>query len=536
MPLTDPRPARHALGLAALLLLSLAYGCGHGDGQPFTGIVSGTASYEDRAYDQNGFTGQKSVKPIRFADVEVVRTADGAVLASTATDSAGMFSLTFTNSAAAGVYLRVLSRTANPSMRVAVTDTLDNLYAAAGVPFNERTAMPSTVSLAVPVVTSKNEAIGGAFHIMDRFIDGSEFVRNLSGQIPPLVTGRWEIGIGDGITYYDPGLDQIIVAGGSGLRTGDHDEYDDSVLLHEYGHHIANHFSKDDSPGLAHSLSDTTQDIRLAWSEGWATFFSGAVLANPTYIDTQGDDPPYNLVGIAFDLEASASGSPPMTYTTSEGAVATVLWDIFDQSTAEAFDGIGGQMAAIWDVVANALPAASTVSMEDFWDGWFARGHGLATEMQSVTDDRQMGFTQDPSGTNNAAVCTAPLALDATLNETLYSATPPDVDYVCVNLTQGTSYTIETTDLFNGADTFVQVLNDQLTVITSNDNGTDNTNYSLCQPLGLSCPPNDGTSLASRVTLTPSASGTYFVRITRSADAPPSAGTYGSYTVRFTSP
>lgn len=527
----DPRPAPRALRIAVLALLSVVHGCGDGKGQPFTGIVSGTASYEDRAYDQNGFTGAKSVKPIRFADVEVVRAADGTVLASTATDSTGAFSLTFTNSAGPGIYVRVVSRTANPSVNVAVIDTAGNLYAAAGTSFNERTAIPTTVSLTAPVVTAKNEAAGGPFHIMNTFIDGSEFVQNLSGQVPPLVTARWEIGTGN--TYYDTDLDQINVAGGSGLQTGDHDEYDDAVLLHEYGHHIANHFSKDDSPGGIHLLAENTQDIRLAWSEGWATFFAGAVLANPEYVDTVGGDPPANDAS-AFDIETRAADSS-LTYTTSEGAVATVLWDIFDQSTAEAFDGISGKMADIWDVVANVLPASTTVSMEDFWNGWFARGHGLATEMQSVTDDRQMGFSQDPSGANDAVGCTTPLALNALLNETLYSATTTDVDYVCVSLTQGTPYTIETTNLTNGADTFLEILNDQETVIKSNDNGTGAT-YNQCQTLGLSCPPNNGTALASRVTLTPPASGTYFVKITRSATALPSAGTYGSYTLRLTSP
>ena len=515
-----------------MVLLSLLHGCGDGNGQPFTGIVSGTARYEDRAYDQNGFTGTKNVKPIRFADVEVVRAADGAVLASTATDSTGAFSLTFTNSAGPGVYLRVLSRTADPLANVAVTDITNALYAVAGNPFNERTALPSTAALTAPVVTANNEAVGGAFHIMDTFIDGSDFVRNLSGQVPPLVTARWEIGTGG--TYYDTDLDQINVTGGSGLQTGDHDEYDDAVLLHEYGHHIANHFSRDDSPGGAHLLADNTQDIRLAWSEGWATFFAGAVLGSPDYVDTVGGDPPSNSAS-AFDLETRATGSL-LTYTTSEAAVATVLWDVFDQSTAEAFDAIGGKMADIWDVFAQVLTAATTVGMEDFWDGWFARGHGFAAEMQRVTDDRRMGFSQDPTGANNAAVCTTSLALNTPLDDTLYSATTTDVDYACVNVTQGTSYTIETINLSNGADTFIEILDNQMTVIKSNNNGTDTADYSQCQTPGVPCPPNDGTSLASRVTVTPSASGTYFVKITRSANAPPSAGTYGSYTLRLTSP
>lgn len=528
---TGPLQTWHPPGLAVFALILSLHGCGDGAGQPFTAIVSGTATYEDREYDQNGFTGQISSKPIRLADVEVVRAADGAVLASTATDSVGVFSLTFANSAGPGVYVRVLSRTASPLVNIAVSDTADNLYAVTGATFNERADL-SSISLTAPVVTSNGEAVGGAFHIMDLFIDGSEFVQNLSGQVPPLVTAQWEIGTGG--TYYDTDLDQINVTGGSGLQTGDHDEYDDAVLLHEYGHHIAKYYSKDDSPGGVHSLDGNTQDVRLAWSEGWATFFAGAVLASPNYVDTVGGDPPSNSAS-TFDLETRATGSL-LIYTTSEAAVATVLWDIFDQSTGEAFDGIGDSMAGIWDVFANALTSASAVSMEDFWDGWFVRGHGSAAEMQSVTADRQMGFSQDPLGSNNDAVCVVSLTLNSPLNETLYSALNTDVDYLCADLTQGRSYIVETTNLSNGADTFLEILTNQGTVITSNDNATSSTDYSQCQTPGLSCPPNNGTALASRVTLSPSASGTYFVRVMRSASAPPSAGTYGSYTLRLTSP
>jgi len=251
-----------------------------------------------------------------------------------------------------------------------------------------------------------------------------------------------------------------------------------------------------------------------------------------------GGDPPGNGA-TSIDLETRSSNSP-LIYTTNEGAVTTVLWDIFDQSTSEAFDMIGGKMAQVWDVFANSVVIAVSADIEDFWNGWFNRGHGSATEMQAVTTDRQMEFIQDPSGSNNQANCSTAVPIGTSIHETLYSSTSDaDLDYFCLNLTQGASYTIETRSLSNGADTFLELLNSQFSVLSSNDNGTNSTDYSLCQTPSapsLNCPSNNATNLASKISFTPSSTGQYFARVTRSSKAPLSAGTFGSYNFRVTSP
>jgi hypothetical protein len=527
----------------ALVLSVGSQGCSDGNGAAGTNTatksstlsVTGTAEYEDRNIDQDGFTGQKTLKPIRFADVELVRNSDGTVLASTTTDATGSFSLTFANSGVPGVYARVLSRTRDPLVKIEVTNLTGALYAISSNTSDETAGTSLTFSLTAPVVTASNEAVGGAFHIMDTFVEGSEFVRGLSGSVPPLVKARWELGSTTG-TYYNTLLDQINILGGSGIQTGDHDEYDDSVLLHEYGHHIAKYFSKDDSPGGIHYFADNTQDIRLAWSEGWATFFGAAVIDRSDYIDTVGGDPPSNGAS-SIDLEIRPSSSP-LIYTTSEGAVATVLWDVFDQSIDEAFDLLGGKMAQIWDVFENSVAVAASTDIEDFWDGWFNRGHGFATEMQSVAADRQMEFIEDPSGSNNDASCSTMVAFNSPLEETLYSSTSNvDLDYFCLQLVQGTAYNIETTALSNGADTFLEILDNQLYVLSSNDNRTDSTDYSQCETPSapnLSCPSNNSSALSSKITYTPSSTSQYFVRVFRSSKAPGSAGNYGSYDLRVT--
>src|SRR5262249_48750186 len=76
--------------------------------------------------------------------------------------------------------------------------------------------------------------------------------------------------------------------GGSGsdfngrpIRLGTGDRWDWDVLHHEYGHYVQSQFGIANNPGGAHSSSQCDADQRgskdvgdrLAWGEGWPTFF-----------------------------------------------------------------------------------------------------------------------------------------------------------------------------------------------------------------------------------------------------------------------
>jgi hypothetical protein len=75
----------------------------------------------------------------------------------------------------------------------------------------------------------------------------------------------------------------------------------------------------------------------------------------------------------------------------------------------------------------------------------------------------------------------------------------------------------------------------------SNDNANGATYRSNCGVVNpvtqvSDCPPNDAATLASNLVFKPSVSGTYYVRVKHSPAAPPSAGVYGSYDLKITSP
>ena len=183
------RPHKGRGWAAAAVLAFCLQGCSDGEAPPGPPsscpdtpcTITGTTWYEDRAADSNGFTGSKDLKPIRFADTELVRNSDGAVLATTNTDAAGAFSITFTNTGTAGVYVRVLSRTADASVKVEVKHSSGALYALTSGILDDAASTSLTASLTAMVPSTGSEEIGGAFHILDQLVEGSEFIRGLSG-------------------------------------------------------------------------------------------------------------------------------------------------------------------------------------------------------------------------------------------------------------------------------------------------------------------------------------------------------------------
>jgi hypothetical protein len=92
-----------------------------------------------------------------------------------------------------------------------------------------------------------------------------------------------------GASFYTPDPDRDGIANPSLLLLGDAavdtEEFDDHVIVHEWGHYFEDNFARSDSTGGPHGVGDRL-DARLAFGEGWATALSGIALDNPIYCDT----------------------------------------------------------------------------------------------------------------------------------------------------------------------------------------------------------------------------------------------------------
>jgi len=499
--------------------------------------VTGWVKYEDKEYwantsSGNGeFTGITSYKAVRYATVEAVNAIDGTtVLASGATDALGNYSLTL--GSAATVYVRAISSTTSPTVNV--KDMTNTLYSVAGSSFYA--SGTSSANIQIPSTSPAS----GAFNMMDVFTTGAQFIQALTASYPPALSAYWQTNNSFG-TYYCSGVPDPYCSYGEGIyvlnSSGDTDEYDDDVLWHEYGHFIANKYSRDDSPGGAHTLSSNDLDLRLSWSEGWGDFTPAAVktwLANGT-ADQQAllSSAPGMATSMYVDtsngyFDFGNPGGAPYVYASGEVAIAKVLIGLRTN--------VG--MQDVWDTFtsSNLTGSAEQVNLEVFFDAW----NSLAKpSMVAYLSDRLINYSADAyeAAGDNTISFPRVIVLNTTENHTLYGS--GDVDYVAFNASPNTQYTIQTLNLKNGTDTFIEVLRPNQTSLITNDNANLQ-NYAGSVPNNCSsgiCEENGYDILASKATInTGSTSGTYYVKVTSSSNRPLSAGKYGDYTLKITSP
>lgn len=112
-----------------------------------------------------------------------------------------------------------------------------------------------------------------------------------------------------------------------GDADADTDEYDESIIIHEWGHYFQSIASRDDSIGGPHGSGDLL-DMRVAFSEGWANALSGLAAGIDRYQDSGGSQ---QGGGFSLSLEnalTESQGAVKGWY--SEDSVQTVIFDFFD--------------------------------------------------------------------------------------------------------------------------------------------------------------------------------------------------------------
>jgi hypothetical protein len=500
--------------------------------------ITGTVQYQDKEYDVNGFTGNQPYKAVRHASVELVSAATFSVLYSALTDSNGGYSITTAPTTTVYVRVNAEATLSGSTPQIAVKNLSGHIYAVGSNDFTPSGS--ANVTISIPTTS-----VGSAFNILDVFTNGFQFVNSLAGTYPPVpLSGYWQIGNANG-TYYCSGN----CTQGEGIyvlnSSSDTDEYDDDVLYHEFGHFTVAHFSKDDSPGGAHSLTDNDLDMRLSWSEGWGDSMPGAVkmwLFNTSqpillssaqgvplteYVDTTG-----STAGIAIDM-----GNPDGTYgylynyACGEVAIAKILLD--------SNKNFG--MDHVWSVISDfqVNSPKTPVNLELFRDRWNSKGY---PSLQTIFNNRLIMYSD--LYTSDTFSTATPLALNTPQVHNLYP--DGDVDLVSFKTNTGQYYTITTFNLLNGADTYIAVYDPNQVQIAANDNanGYSSSIYSvpsvdpylsLCDQYQV-CHDNRTDVLSSSKQFKASSSGPYYVKIYSSPNRPVSAGRYGTYTLKITSP
>jgi len=130
-----------------------------------------------------------------------------------------------------------------------------------------------------------------------------------------------------------------------GDANSDTDEYDDHVVVHEWGHYFEDQLSRSDSVGGTHTGSDRL-DPRVALGEGFGNAISGMVTDDPFYRDSSGDA---QASGFSINVESN-SASPEGWF--NEFSVQSILYDLYD-STDDGADTLTLGLGPIYNVLTD---------------------------------------------------------------------------------------------------------------------------------------------------------------------------------------
>ncbi len=316
-------------------------------GPPVT--VQGNISYERVGSFSNGALNYANIValPIRGATVELLSGA--AVLATVQSSTTGQYA--FTNAPGSSTLsirvraeLKQTTGAAQWDVRVMDNTNGNALYTLESASFNSGVGLNRDVLAGsgwggFAYSSSRSAA---PFAILDTVYQSQQKVLEAhpSAVFPPLQV-FWSIN--NGTSEGDLSLGLIgtsffrdMIVGSSltrqlyvlGKENDDTDEYDASVVAHEWGHYYQSAFSRDDSSGGSHGGNDDRLDRRVAFSEGWGNAWSGIALNTNTYKDSFN---PGQAGGFAFALNTGYTGAGPKGWF-RESSIQTIFWDLNRQA------------------------------------------------------------------------------------------------------------------------------------------------------------------------------------------------------------
>jgi hypothetical protein len=355
-------------------------------------VVTGTAQFQAYQASSSGL-GNLSTYPVRFAEVILLDSA-GNISQCTETNNSGAYSFSVEKPSVSTAYsIKINSRANNDKVKVSVlkdfnTKVYYSLSKNISISTTEGTSLIENITAGV-----SGEIEGGAFNILEQVLKTNEFLRNNSTTssctlcqaftVAPKVTIYWKKGFtpgaysgmpDSGLSFFDmygaldPTPSLYILGGINGdVSSADTDHFDDSVIIHEYGHFLESKYSRTDSPGGSHN-GNMIIDPRLAWSEGFANFLPSAVTGSTYYIDTIGNPDGITKANIFINLEYFDGNDGLSTKTQlgegiyREVSVSRALLDYIDNSSDQVDNPNGGTLAEqsnlnfayIWAALTNA--------------------------------------------------------------------------------------------------------------------------------------------------------------------------------------
>lgn len=353
--------------------------------------ISGIMQYEIPPPNANcnGLNfGNIQLRPIRQATVQILDDTGTIVLDSDVTDDLGAYSVTVL--ASTNVILRVraeIIKGGNPSWDVQVRNNvvdptdpsppalgqrpiyvMDTAVMDSGV--IDQTLNPIIATTGWDGASFTNPRVAAPFAVLDAIYNGISLVvtADPNANFVPL-DAFWspentatdglpqDIDAGElGTSFYRGDIDSLFLLGKEGV---DVEEFDEHVIIHEWGHYFEDSFSRSDSIGGSHGVGNKL-DMRVAFGEGFATALSGIALNNSSYCDTLwfGNQ----LSGFEIDIESEGGGTAGWFNEISAMKIIYDLWDTDDDVAGADNSSIGfGPIFTVMTGAQAATPAFTSI-------------------------------------------------------------------------------------------------------------------------------------------------------------------------------
>lgn len=380
---------------------------------PVTPITSGgaihisgilTYDYVSAASGKLDYAGVTQ-RPMRNVYVELLNAGNDAVVSSTSTDDNGAYDFSIANGG--NIKLRIYAEMKTPSVIIQdntnsnaeyalvspaypiTVSTVKNIRAVSGWSGTNaggsyslsRQAAPFAMLDSVYTITKKIKAVRPAISFPPLKINWS--VDNVG------VDG--DVSIGQITTsHFNTGNNQMYILGKADVDT---DEYDNHVIVHEWGHFLENNISRADSIGGSHGTGDE-KEMSLAFGEGWGNALSAMALdPDAVYADTGGAR---QQSGFRINIESSTDSNKGWF---SETSIQEILYDIYD-TTNEAGDNLSLGLGPIMDVLTGyQKTTTATTSIFSFIYGLKTLDGSLSNDLNTLLATKNIVAVTDPYGT-----------------------------------------------------------------------------------------------------------------------------------------
>lgn len=334
------------------------------------GIVDAEIMAVTSTYNVNGYIrwtdSEGNTHPAHGVTVEIYDSSS--CVGSVTTNSTGYYSKSlFYNGTSKNIYIRVYTEGYN----ITVKDTSGKTYKyTSETHYGVEGGNTATISCTFGKATEfcKALSVHQAMALANRYMYGleGEYLPTISVSFPDKSKGT---------SCYSS--NKIYILEG--------DAFDWDVLEHEYGHYVQACYNIANSPGgnhyssknMADERSDKSQGVRLAWGEGWATYFaihlqnrmSASSLSIPNVGDTFYQDT--DDITIEYDIEFL-----PSEYRlgeANEATVAAVLYDITDgiNTASDENDNVVCLNITVWNITKSSHCTTLSEFITAFYNSTF---------------------------------------------------------------------------------------------------------------------------------------------------------------------